>query len=122
MTVPRFQQKHSGLIYTFCKWIYVIISVGYWFAVPIIGYVFYRIDEPNRGTGFVSLDWGIDGMILILFFITIPLYLYFLFGGQLIRTLILRCTNSISNESTVVRAVIWSLFFMASIVLHVRYL
>lgn len=121
MIKPKFQQEDSKRIYKLCKWVYGILSVGYWAAVPIIAYISELIDEITPDTGIIFLDFGWKEDTIILFIATIPLYLSFVFGGQLVRTAILRYTSSISKRSAIIRTVIWSLLFVATVVLHILF-
>ncbi|MBO5778674.1 MAG: hypothetical protein J6R82_03805 [Clostridia bacterium] len=117
MITPKFQEEDSKRIYRLCKWIYGIMAIGYWAAVPIIAAISEWIDEMTPDTGIIALDFNWFDSTIVLFIATIPLYLSFVFSGQLVRTAILRYTNSISKRSAIIRTVIWSLCMIAPIVL-----
>ena len=113
MISPRFQQEDSKRIYRVCKWIYGIIAIGYWAAIPIIAAISEWIDELTPDTGIIALDFSWFGTTVVLFLFTAPFYLIFLICGQLVRMSVLRSTSTISKKSAAIRTVIWVLCLLA---------
>lgn len=113
MISPRFQQEDSKRIYRVCKRIYGIIAIGYWAAIPIIAAISEWIDELTPDTGIIALDFNWFDITVVLLLFTAPFYLNFLICGQLVRTSVLRYTDTISKRSAAIRTAIWVLCLLA---------